>query len=199
MRRLHGLRVVRLVFLALFRRRRVDLLEVAHRERRFRGVRSREGIVKIRQLRMAVADLGDDKAHLQAPVTQMNVAGDLIAAVPADPLQSIADDGRAQVSDVERFCDVRSAVVEDDFLRLISRGKTELSFVSCRRHFTEVCRKEALFDVEIEEAGLYGFHLGEDGILRIFSELRRDRVRNHERCLVVLLCARHGAVALEFG
>lgn len=87
--------------------RGVDLLQLGDRERRFLGIRAGEALVKIGQVRLAALQLGDDQADLQAPVAQMNVADDIVAEVAVDALDALADDGGAQMADVQGLGHVR--------------------------------------------------------------------------------------------
>jgi hypothetical protein len=61
-----------------------------------------------------VFERGDDEAHLEAPITEMRVAPNVVAAEAIDALHAFTDDRSAQVSDVHAFGDVRPAVVHYD-------------------------------------------------------------------------------------
>ena len=51
----------------------VDFLQLRQGKGRLRGVGAGKGFVKIRKLRLPAVKLGDDQAHLQAPVAQVDI------------------------------------------------------------------------------------------------------------------------------
>ncbi len=81
----------------------VDFLEVGDRERRFLGIRAGEALVKIGQVRLALTQALDDEAHLKAPVAEMHVADDGIAEETVNAFDGLADDGAAEMADMERL------------------------------------------------------------------------------------------------
>ena len=172
--------------------RGVDLLQLGDRERRFLGIRAGEALVKIGQVRLAALQLGDDQADLQAPVAQMNVADDVVTEVAVDALDALADDGGAQVADVQGLCHVRPAIVEHDAAGLALTGHAEaLALAHLLQMGGQICR----LHTQVDEAGLYGLGRGKDAaVLQAVDNV----LRNDERGFVVLLCGGHGTVALKF-
>jgi len=68
--------------------------------------------------RVLVADSHDQQAHLKAPVAEVGVAQDLVAAEAVDAFDGFADDRRPQVAHVHRLGHIGSAVVDHDPARL---------------------------------------------------------------------------------
>ena len=66
------------------------------------------------QLRIGVGAGDDEQAHLKAPVAEVGVAQHLLAEEAPDPLDRLADDRRAQVTDVHLLGHIGSGVVDDD-------------------------------------------------------------------------------------
>ncbi len=79
-----------------------------------------------------VFERGDEEPHLEAPVAEVRVAPHLVAAKPEDALDALADDRRAQVTDVHGLRHVRPAVVDDHAaLVLTSPAPTRESSATC--------------------------------------------------------------------
>ena len=190
---LHGLLVVSLVLLGFCARGGIDLLEVTHGKRRlFRigralAVRTRG---KIRKVREPVLQFGDDQSHLKAPVAHMDIADALLAVVTDDALHGFADDRGAHVTYMQRLCDIRPAVVQDDALRHLRVLQSKLLRLP---HLVQVITDEALADRQVQETGLHCLNFCKNRRIR---KSCRDFFRDHNRCLVVLLCTGHRAVAL---
>ena len=86
-------RLVCLIFLGLCGSARIDFLELCQSERRFLriGVHvTRSVIPEINKLRLSLLHLCYDETHLKAPVTQMDIAGHIIAACPCKSLYALA-------------------------------------------------------------------------------------------------------------
>ena len=58
---------------------RVDVLQLTDSKRRLGRILAGIVLIEINQIRLAVTQLLDDKAHLQAPVTQMYIADHVVA------------------------------------------------------------------------------------------------------------------------
>ena len=96
----------------------VDLLQFRKSEGRLLRVRAGVAGIEIAKLRLTELKLRDDKAHLQTPVTHMDVTDGVVAEEFVKPLQGLADDGRPQVTDVQRLCHISSTVVYHDGLAI---------------------------------------------------------------------------------
>ena len=118
---------------------RINLLELGNRKRRFLGIAPRKAFVKIRELRLTEAKLLDDESHLETPVAEMHIAYHLISEEGAHAFQSLTDDGGAQVADVERLCDIRAAVVDDNLPMFVARRAALL----CLRERTHGSRERS--------------------------------------------------------
>ena len=79
--------------------------------------------VEIRQAGLFQLHLVDELAHLQAPVAEVDVAGDGVAHEAEQALQAVADDGRAQVADVHFLGDVPAAEIDHDAARRFDRAR----------------------------------------------------------------------------
>ena len=170
----------------------VDLLEVGDRKRRFGGIFADVALVKIGKLRLAFAQALDDKTHLKAPVAEVHVADDGIAEETVNAFDGLADDGAAEMADMERLCDVGSAIVEHNGARRTLGGHAEMRVL---RHLCKIAGQIFLRNAQIQEAGLYGLRLRKQ---RVAVQLRGDLLRDLDGGLVIGLCGGHGAVALVF-
>ena len=111
------LRPVGFILLGFRGRSRIDLFQFGNRERSFLRILFRS-FRKIRQLRHAVPDFRDDKPDLETPVTQMDVAEDVISDGKRDTAYALPDHGSAQMADVKGFGNIWPAVIHDDLLRM---------------------------------------------------------------------------------
>ena len=180
----------RLVRFAAGAGRGIDLLKVGDGERRFGGIFTGKRIVKIGEVRLAVAQTLDDKTHLKAPVTEMDVADHGVTEEAVDTLDGLADDGAAQVADMQRLCHVRSAVVKDNGARCALGGDAEMLR---RGHLREIVGQICVRDAQVQKAGLHGIDLGKQGAA---GEICRDIFGDLDGRLVIRLGGGHGAVAL---
>ena len=189
----HGRKVSRLgksfVLLGALARGRVNLLELGNRKRRFFRIVTCMSLVKVREFRLPAAQLLDDKSHLEAPVAEVHIAYHLVSEKCAHALQGLADDGRAQVSHVERLCDICAAVVDDNLPVLIAHGAALRLLPEGAYRRRERIRAHA----EVDEARRHGTDFREKAL---FLQFRGDCLGDLERPLARLLCDRHGAVAL---
>ena len=178
-----------LVLLGALARGRVNLLELGNRKRRFFRIVTRMALVKVREFRLPAAQLLDDKSHLEAPVAEVHIAYHLVSEKCAHALQGLADDGRAQVSHMERLCDICAAVVDDNLPVLIAhRAALRLLPEGAHRR-----RERIRAHAEINEARRHGADFREKAL---FLQFHGDCLGDLERPLAGLLCDRHGAVAL---
>ena len=190
---LQSLCVIGLVLLRLSARERIDLLQIADGEGSFPGILALKRLVKIRQLRIAVLQLRDDQSHLKAPVTEMNVTDCLIAVITDNSLDRFSDDRGTEMSHVKGLRHIRSAVVQNDRLRLLRERHSEFDRFG---HFLQISPQPGFLHIQIDETGLYHGNILEN--IRILK-LCRHILRNHERGLVVLPGAGHCPVALILG
>ena len=75
-------------------------------------------IIKINQLRFSVFQFCNDQSHLKTPVSQMNITDYFMTYETANSLNTLANDCRTKMSYMKRFCNIWSAVVDDDCFRL---------------------------------------------------------------------------------
>ena len=65
-------------------------------------------------------------AHLKAPVTEVGVAGHIIAKEAEQAAERVADHGSAQVADMHGLGDIRSAKVDHDLFGLLEPSAASL-------------------------------------------------------------------------
>jgi hypothetical protein len=154
-------------------------------------VRTFEVGVEIDRRELAVLDLGDQLAHLQAPIAQMHVAEDRPAIGAEQPLQAVADDGRAQMADMHGLGDIGAAEIQHRGLAVSGFGRAETNLLRDR---ADARGQYSIRHVEIDEAGTGDLDLREN---RIGLQARRDLFGDRARIDLRLLGGRQRAVALE--
>ena len=122
----------------------------------------------------------------------MDVADDAVAEVAVDALDGLADDGAAQMADVERLGHVRAAVVEDDGARVCVRLHAE---AVARLHLAQELRQILARELQVQKAGVHGLdrfkHLA---VRQLFADRRCDL----DGRFVIGFGSGHRAVALKF-
>ena len=135
--------------------------------------------------------LRDDQTHLQAPVPQMHVADGVVAEEGIQPLHGFADDGGAQVADVQGLCHVGAAVVHHN-------GLPRAGFCNAKvgggAHGFQIGFQERPGEFQVDEARHDGLHQRIVGGV----QLLRHRLRDLDGGTVVLLGGGQSAVALVF-
>ncbi|MNS48254.1 hypothetical protein D3C72_808170 [compost metagenome] len=138
------------VFLGLGGGLGIEAFQVLQRDRTL----GREGAVALGHEgvgQVLVAAGGDQQAHLEAPVAEVGVAPDGVAAEAEQPLQALADDGRAQVADVHRLGHIGAGVVDDDLARRrVQRGAGQ-GFVG--GHLGGALGQGGVGELQVDEAG----------------------------------------------
>ena len=170
----------------------IDFFQFADGERCFLRIFSLIAVIKINKLRFAVFEFCDDKAHLESPVTEMYVTDHLVSYISADTFDTLSNDRGTKMSYVERFCYVRSAVVDDDGLWCLC--SLDRVFRVCF-HFLKIVCKEFLSDSEVDETWFYNLcHRKDLAVLKIYNYIICD----HERGFLVSFGSCHCSVALIF-
>ena len=116
---LHGSFFVGFIFFGFSARSRVDFFQLADRKWRLFRIFSGITLIKINQIRFSLTQLCDDQSHLQPPVSKMYIPDHLMAHKTSETFDALTDDRRTQMSDMQRFCHVWSAVVQDDLLWML--------------------------------------------------------------------------------
>ena len=130
-----------------------------------------------------------DHAKLRAPIADVVVGNDMVADKASDARQALAENGRADVSDVHGLGDIRRGEVDDNRARL-RRGRHSEPGIG-RGHFHALGVDLGL-DAEIDETRAGDFHRG-NGIARPGSDhLFGQCARVH----LVSLRQHHGGVRL---
>ena len=158
----HGLLLVRLVLLGAGACCRIDLFQLGNGKGRFRRVLAGIALVKVYQIRLTLLQFCDNQSHLQTPVPQMDIAGHLVTHETAQTLYTFADDGRAEMSHMQRLRHVGSAVVDDDGLRVCGLLAAQTLVVS---HTLQVLLHIRRCQLQVQEARIYRIDLGKQLLL----------------------------------
>ena len=169
----------------------VKLLQVRQGEGRLGRIFSRKVRVEIGKVRLPVLQFRDDQTHLQAPVAQMHVADGVVAEEGIQPLHGFADDGGAQMTDVQGLRHVGAAVVHYNGL---ARAGFCNAKVGGGAHGFQIGFQERPGELQVDEARHDGFHQRIVGGVQLF----RYRFRNLDGGAVVLFGSGQSAVALVF-
>ena len=194
----HGLGVVFGVLFGFGAGKGIDLFEFGDGKGRLIGIFALKRRVKIRKSGHALFEFRDHEAHLQAPVSQMDITDDILSVEAGDALDRLADDRAAQMSDMQGLGHIGTAVVDDDLLRLFRKRHAE---TIVRAHLLQVRLQKALFHIQIQETGLDDLHLGKyRGTCAVIfgREGPGNVVSDHKGRFAVALCTCHGTVALIF-
>ena len=181
-----------LVYLALAGGSGVDFFQLRNGEGSFCRILAGESGIKVGQFRLTLADFLDDQAHLQAPVTHVDVANDIVAEVAVDALQAFADDGRTQMADVQGFCHIGTAVVHHHGFCIGICLQTEML---ADGHVGHIVTQPLGGDIEVQETGIDGSDHAEHGIA---CQLLGYGIGNLDGGALIGLGSGHGTVALEF-
>lgn len=82
---------------------------------------------------MALLQLGDDQSHLQTPVSQMHITDHVMSHKFADPLDTLSNDSRAQMSDMQWLGNIGPAVIYNNGLRMcrfVTAKSSSSAFIS---------------------------------------------------------------------
>ena len=104
---------------------RIDLLKLGNGKGRFSRIFSRIGLVKIDKGRLSLLKLLYDQSHLESPVPKMDIADHLMACVSCDPLDTLPDNGGAQMPYMKGFCHIWPAVIDNDLLGMFRCVQSE--------------------------------------------------------------------------
>ena len=169
----------------------VKLLQIRQGEGRLGRIFSRKVRVEIGKVRLTVPQLRDNEAHLQAPVAQMHVADGIVSEEGVQPLHGFADDGGAQMTDVQGLRHVGAAVVHHNRLARACFRDTKIGGGA---HGFQIGFQKRPGELQVNEARHDGFHQRIVGGVQLF----RYRFRNLDGGAVVLLRGGQSAVALVF-
>ena len=100
------------------------------------------------------SDFGNQLAHLQAPIAQMDIADHLPAIGAIKPLQAIADDGGTQMTHMHGLGDIGAAEIDQQGLAVagLGRGIAVAAMRGIERRIGQI---------QIDEAGTGDLDLGE--------------------------------------
>ena len=171
---------------------RIDFLQVTDGKWCFFWIFSGEIIIKIRKIRLAFLQFCDNQSHLISPVSKVDITNHFIAHKTGDSLYAFSDDCGAEMSDVKRFCHVRSAVINNNFFRILYFFHAEL-FVCF--HLVQIICDCCRVGLQVDETWLNCFCSADISVLR---NLCHNFFCDHDRCFVVLFCTCHRTIALIF-
>ncbi len=133
----------------------------------------------------------DHQAHLKAPIAEMGVAPDFVAAKAEDALQAFADDRGAQMPHMHALGDIGPAIINEHTPRLrdnLGAG------ARIGRNFLRARRQRRIGDREIEKSGAGQGRRGR----HIHGAPRRRDLASHVRGLAPdRFRHRESAIALE--
>ena len=172
--------------------RRVDLLQFSDGEGGFFRIGTCKGSVEVGEFRLSLLQFCNDQSHLQAPVAQMHVSDDLVPQKSSHALDTLPDNGGAQMPYMQGFCHIGAAVVNDDGFRLFRRGNGQMAVLS---HFHQISGQISPVQFYIDEARLHRRYFFKHIFL---FQLCRHCLRDLDGSLFVCLGRRHGPVALVF-
>ncbi len=178
------------IFFGFAARGRINLFQLRNGERSFLRIFSFIAVIEVNQLRLTLFHLCDDQAHLKSPVTQMHIADHLMSYKAADPLYTLTDDCRTQMTNMKRFCNIGSAVIYHDRLRLFGFFDGQI-LVSL--HLQHIVCQIAAGNLHINKARIHCFDRLKH---RIILQLRHNIIRNHDRCFFVLFGSCHCTITL---
>src|SRR6202035_439332 len=118
-------------------------------------MRSGERRVKIDGRDVPPADLGDQLSHWQSPVAEMHIAQHAPGIGSEESLQRVAYDGRPQMTDMHRFCDIGSAEIDD---KQFSDARFRSAETRVGRHVGGPEDKRVVGYVEIDESSACNLH-----------------------------------------
>ena len=104
----------------------INLFQFRNGKRRFLRIISGKTIVKIHQIRLSFLQFRNNQPHLQPPVAQMNIADHLMPRISPDPFYAFTDDCRTQMPYMQRLRHIRSAIIDQYFLRLFGSFQPKL-------------------------------------------------------------------------
>ena len=171
---------------------RINFFQLPDGKRSLLRILSLVRLIKIREIRLTLLKLRNDQSHLISPIAEMNIPDHLISFITQDPFYTLPDDRRTQMTYMQRFCNIRTAVVDHDRLRDLFILNPQLFFQS---HIIQV-RCYALFgQLQVDKSWFHYIYQ-----LKIFTVLQiRDHIfRDHKRRFLIFLCSRHRSVALIF-
>ena len=187
---LHSSLFIRFILLGFSAGCRIYFLQFRNGKRCFCRILSLICLIKIYQLRLSLAKLGNDQSHLQTPVSQMHIADHFMSCKAGDSLHTLTNDRRPEMSYMQRLCHIRSAIIDHNGLRIFCFF-TAHPFILL--HTIQV----------LTQVLIVHFHIDESRIHRLdFSKHLRSLhcfhncIGDHDRCLVVLFGCRHGTIAL---
>ena len=191
-RRLQCFFTILFMFFCISAGRRVDFLKLSNRKRRLFRIFSGEVFIKIWKLRFSLLQFCNDQPHLISPVSQMNITDHFVSFITQDSLYTLSDDRRTQMSYMQRFCHIRSAVIHHDRLWSLHLFNSQLF---TRYHLIEKSRCKGWFYFQIDKPRIHCFcHFK----TVFFLQSCHHVICDHDRCFFVSFCCCHCSVALVF-
>ena len=135
--------------------------------------------------------LGDDQAHLQAPVAQVDIPDGPVAQIPVQPFQGFADNGGAQMPDVQGLCHIRAAVIHHHGFPGADLLRTE---VRLGAHGFQILPEKGPGELQVNKARHHRFHQ----VVILLIQLCGHSPGDLNGGAVILLGGGKGAVALIF-
>ena len=170
----------------------IDFLQFADGKRCFLRIFSFVSIVKINQFRLAVFQFCNDQPHLQSPVSKMYITDHFVSDKTSDTFDTLPNDRRTKMTYMKWFCNIRSAVVDNDRLRFLSCFY-RIFLICC--HFLQVISKKFFFNLQIDKSRLHNFcHRKDLTVFQMFNYIICD----HKWRFLICFGSCHGSIALKF-
>ena len=123
----------------------------------------------------------------------MHITDHVMSHKFADPLDTLSNDSRAQMSDMQWLGNIGPAVIYNNGLRMC-RFVTAKSSLICF-HIADIFRQIGRTYFHIDKSRFYRLYALKQFV---FCQRLRNLIRNHEWCTLVLLCCSHCSVTLIF-
>ena len=134
----------------------------------------------------------DDQTHLQSPVSQMNITDNFMSQISSHSLDTLTDDCRTQMSDMQWFCNVWSTVVKNHGLWILCFFHTHFLTVS---HLFQILRHICSGYFQINESRINSFCHLEDFTVGKFCHYI---IGDHDRGFMIYFCTCHSTITLIF-
>ena len=122
----------------------------------------------------------------------MNISDDFMSPISGNSLYAFPDNSRTQMSHMERFCHIRSAIINDNLLsyRRLFQPKFR-TFL----HFPYIVCKKGFLHFQIDKSRRHRIRTGK---YYAFLQFLCHIICYYNRCLFIFFGTRHGTVTLIF-
>ena len=133
---------------------RINLFQFTDRKWCFFRICSFKVLIKIWKFRFTLLQLCDDQTHLISPVSQMDISCYIISFKTDNTFNALSDDRRTKMSDMQRFCHVRSAVINNNFFRILFFFNTKI-LICC--HLIQILCNNFRCQLQVDKSRIHRF------------------------------------------